>query len=212
MQVRNYSQWYLFCNSNGNLIYSPPRMALVDRRKVFLEVDRVQKFNEFQRSLNAPYETGEMRNSVIVWGLIPTEDGKGNPTWAPDVHVRRQSGWPDNVGEPSWYPWLRWLLFRDPKMQDHGRNQAIADQLMSRVTRERLVPTFGAWGQPELFPNEIIKLDESQAGETGIDGRQFIVTQVTHNLTADGFTYDSDIVAELYDPTKYEFDPLPLNG
>ncbi len=207
MAVREHSQWYLFCNSNGNLIYSPPRSQQVSRGKVFREVDRVQAFDEFQRNLNAQHDTRGQRNAVIIWGLIPAEDGNGNPIWAPDIHVRRQKDWPNNVGVPSYYPWLRWTLRRNPKWNDHERNRAIADEVFRRVRREQIIATFGAWGQPDLFPYEIITLSEEQAGATGVDAKQFIVSSITHSLNADGFTYDCDIVGELFDDTQYTFDP-----
>lgn len=207
MAVRQHSYWYLFCNSNGNLIYSPPRSQVKSRGKVFREVDRVQAFDEFQRNLNAQHDTREQRNAVFLWGLIPAEDGNGNPTWTPDIHVRRQADWPNNVGVPSYYPWLRWAMMRNPKWNDHERNRAIASEVFSRVTRERIISTFGAWGQPDVFPYEIIILNEGQAGETGVDAKQFIISSITHSLNANGFTYDCDIVGELFDPTKFTFDP-----
>lgn len=207
-QVRQHSFWYLFCNTNGNLIYSPPARMIKDRGKKFVEVDVRKDFNEFQRTLSADFDTAEQRNAVIVWGLIPTEDGRGNPTWAPDVHVRKEKDWPRNVGDPSYYPWLRWVLMRNPKWNDHERNRAIADETFRRVRREKIFGVFGAWGQPELFPYEVITLDEGQAGETGVNGRKFIVTSITHNLNADGFTFDSDVTCELFDPDFADFDPL----
>jgi hypothetical protein len=231
-KVREYSFFYLYCNHFGNLIYGPAtevietaKQTIIDETNpsfegedmTFVEVDTKKNFNEFQRSLSGTFDTAEMRNSVVVMGLVMSQTKEGVPLWMPQIVVKRQEDWPNNEGDVAFYPWLKWALIRDMRWNDFRRNQLITDELFRRLTRIKANASFSAWGQPGFHPYMVFKIDESNARETGLDivgsdvvtgCTKYIAAEVSHTLEAqDGYKWDTQINCEYFDEKAILFDP-----
>lgn len=216
-QVRTHSLWYLYVNNFGNLVYSPPPALIRDSTKEYLfrEMDPGGgNYNEIINGAATTFDTDQMRGAVFVQGLTTVATKEGFPFWTPTAVVKRQKGWPTDPElqkDPAFAPWLRYSVLSDPKWQDLKRLQFIAEEIFRRVTRNKAMVTLGAWGQPRLFPYQLIQIDESQADELGIqdetssDVQEYLAVQIEHTITASpSFGWNTMIQAELYDKSRDE--------
>jgi hypothetical protein len=231
-EIRKYSGFYLYCNHFGNLVYGPPVLVIQRGKRtkinvqensygkfevassqddmVFKEVDLVENFNEFQRNLTGSYDTSEMRNSLTVIGLNMNSTKDGVPLWIPQIVTKRQEKWPNNPDAPSYYPWLRWILIRNMRWNDYERNVLNTEEIFRRAQRNKANASFGAWGQPELFPFMTLKIDESQARETGLDVAfgdctSYIVNEINHNIEPQ--KWETEVNAEIFDEKAVNYEP-----
>jgi hypothetical protein len=79
-------------------------------------------------------------------------------------------------------------------------------------TRVRGVEQFSSWGHPELFPYDVLTLDESQRDETGVNGLNVIVGAHTLNIGVEDFMLNSNFSCETLDSKQIDYDPnLPLH-
>ena len=208
MRIREFTNFYLYANNFGNIIYGPPKRIVQDSGKTFVEVDTVGAFNEIRKQLSVTYDTAQMRNSVFLQGLtfLRNPDGKELGTWAPHVHIKTKPNFPKDIDEPSFAPWLRHALLRDPKYEFPNLARLAADEMFRRVTRQIIVADFTSWGHPTVFPYQYLEINESQNNETGVNGKKFIIG--AHTITGvAGQSLESKFSTESFDSTLIDYDP-----
>ena len=165
-------------------------------------------YSQYQSHLDVPFGTNHVRNAVMTMALISAAEDPTNPAkYTPVVIIKKQPGWPFNVNDPSYVPWLKWLIVRSPHWNDFARAQANTTQRFVRGIQPRTTPTFGAWGHALLYPYDIVQLNEEQAGETGIDGVKVIVQEVTKVFDAEEKSFTMELNCEYVNFSLFEWSP-----
>ena len=214
-KIREFCQYYLYANNHGNLIFGPKTSVIKETDFEFVEVDKASNFNEIQRRLDVSYDTSQCRNAVFLQGLTFNKDldtGAGiTGNWTPHVHIRRKPNFPNDIGDISFSPWLRYLFWRDCKFEYPALAALNASELLRRATRERAVADFGGWGNPALFPYHIISIKED-SNETGINAfSKVIIAAHTLRVSASNFQIQSDFSTETLDVGTLNYDNnIPL--
>lgn len=211
-KIREFSNFYLFCNAKGHLIYGAPQQVVQDSNYTFVEVDTMGNFNEIKRRLDVSSDTAEMRNAVFVQGIscIPGKDtASGWPEWNTHIHVEKKPNFPNDVNEPSYAPWLRYAFLRNPKYEDVAATRLNAAEIFRRCKRRRLVGEWEGWGNPLLFPYFIVRINESR-GETGISMLPLIIASHTISISGETFELSSTFSAENFDAATVDYDPYAL--
>ena len=202
-RLRQFNNWYLFANSEGKLVYGPPKKIIKDSSKSFVLTDTAGDFNEIQRHIDTHFDTSELRNIVSLFGTTFLRDSVKDKSGSWILH-RHEYASANNVTDPSFAPWLRRAFMRDPKWEDPGLARLAAKEILRRVTRNRYVASFSAWGQPDIKPYNVITIDEK---ETGANTTSLVVA--SHTLTADAQTHQlsSEFTCEAFDPGTVNYDP-----
>lgn len=209
MEVAEFSGFFLFANNWGSICYTPGEYAVSSQTNYeFVEQpgDPTQlsetAFNEVRRNLEVNHPTSEIRNAVISQGLMVAGSSL---EICPIVMVQRQDGWPDNVTDPTYIPWLRFAIQRNPHWGDPSRLKWNNDQLFYRISRQRNFANWSAWGRG-LYPYQTFQVNETHLQETGVNGLKYIASAVTHTLNADQFTWEVSIEAEKFED-EYKYSP-----
>jgi len=216
-EIRSFSNWYLYFNNWGNLVYGPPKLIVDNINQTFKEVADCGDFNEITRSLSVEYNTADTRNYVFLQGLTWLGPKIGTPggekgQWAPHISVGAKDGWPNDQSDFAHCPWRRAAFMRNPKWEDVRLLQLAASEMLRRTTRFRGVESFDSWGHPELFPYHVISIDESSRDETGINGVDVIVAAHNLSINASDLLLTSQFSCETLDQTAIDYDPnLPPN-
>ena len=217
LRVREESRWILCTNAFGNLIYCPTEYYLAQSETLTFREMPTQPgdFDEIQEHLNVTQSTEQMVNGVIVMGLVPVVDGAPNVTpLMPQMERVVNEKWPNNINDPNYYPWMKFIFKCEPMMSDPIRLSAYAHRLYRNNTRNMRTVSFATWGNPHVHVHQIIRVIE-RSGETGAsgstpdEGALYIVTSVTHTLETTRYMYTTTIDAELYEPGVYQFSALP---
>jgi hypothetical protein len=121
--IRDFTQWYLYANNWGNIIFGPPKSVVKNSGITFKEVDNCNSFYEYVRGLSVDFNTTDTRNMVYAQGLTwigPRigEAGWDKGQWVPHVHIARKAGWPNDTNDHSHAPWKRVTFMRDSKWED----------------------------------------------------------------------------------------------
>jgi hypothetical protein len=209
-RIREFTNWYLYPDHEGNIVYQPPSSILSSgSARTFREVDQVGNFDEILNDIEEVIDTAEMRNAVIVQGntCVYNQDNPEFSQWATHVHIK--SAFPDkqNSDDPFFAPYPRMAFIRNPKFEDVNRTRANAAEIFRRLTRDRSTLSFSAWGQLDLHPYDLIKINENIMNETGANGKDYVVA--SHTLTANGedHTIMSTINCERLDSSALTYDP-----
>ena len=218
-KIREFSNFYLYANNFGHIIYSPPKQALRSTTKTFVEVDTVGNYNEIKRRLDVDLNTNELRNGVIVGGItfIPNKDAPGGfGEWSTHFHKQMIAGFPSDVGDAAFAPYSKLVFLRNPKWEDVNLARLACSEILRRVTRQRITATFDAWGQNAIFPYHIININESLTNETGVglnSPNGYVVAAHTLKASTENWTLDSTLNVESYDPATGAYDPnLPSSS
>jgi len=220
-EIREFTGFFMFPNIFGNIVYAPAEVALgVKSKKTpkaqwnYYEISGgspggATDYSQYQGALSVPFGTDHVRNAVMTFALIPASTKPKFPMvdYAPVVIIKKQPKWPFNTSDPSYVPWLKWLIVRSPHWNDLGRAKANTEQRFLRGIMPRTTPSFGSWGHALVYPYDIIKLDESEAGETGIDQTSVIVQSVTKTFDAERKSFGMELACEYVDFTKFEWSP-----
>jgi hypothetical protein len=96
------------------------------------------------------------------------------------------------------------------RWNDYERNVLNTEEIFRRAQRNKANASFGAWGQPELFPFMTLKIDESQARETGLDVAfgdctSYIVNEINHNIEPQ--KWETEVNAEIFDEKAVNYEP-----
>jgi len=208
-ELTEFSGFYLFANNWGSLVYAPPEITLspyIDFE--FSEMpgddrfENISDFNEIITNLSVNNPTDEIRNVVITQGLVIGPDGE---KLSPLVSIKTQDGWPNNIKDPTYIPWLRYLIQRNPHWNDPKRMQWNNAQMFDRVSRERAFGAWSAWGRA-LYPYQTFKISETHNNETGANQQKFIASAITHSFSADDYKWNISIEGEKYE-SKFKFSP-----
>lgn len=165
-------------------------------------------YNQYQSHLDVPYGTEHVRNAVMTMSFITSNSDPGNALkYRPITIIKKQPEWPFNVDDPSYVPWLRWLIARSPHWNDKARLQANTNQRFLRGIQPRTTPTFGAWGHAALYPYDLITLHEQELNETGIDGIQVICQSVTKTFDGHQKAFTMEVASEYINFDIFEWSP-----
>ncbi len=150
-EIAEFTGFYLYANNWGNIVYSPPELALSPYSDfLFVEMpgdatySNITNFNEIVALLSVSNPTDEIKNAVMIQGL--QENNKNGWSLDPIISIRKQKGWPYNVEDPTYVPWLRWMIQRNPHWNDPARLDWNTTQLFARASRERSFVTLQGWG------------------------------------------------------------------
>lgn len=211
-RIREVSLWYLYANNFGNLIYGPPPSIVTNTGKVFKEADINSEFNEMRR-LDVTYDTAETRNFVEVMGqqFLGDVNNPEKGTWGPIYAIAKTPGFPNNIGDHNFAPWERMYFQRNPKFESSALLHFDAQELLRRCSRVRGVADYSSWGQPTVFPYDVITIDESLDDETGLNSKQMIVAAHTFNLSSNNYQPESSFSVESFDPIQINYDPNLMN-
>jgi hypothetical protein len=188
--------------------------TLTFREAAFTPDDETIDYNEIQQSLSVTQSTENMRNGVSMQGVVPVGDTSNYfNTYQQVLVVYRDDKWPNNVDAPNYSPWMRWVIKRDPMQADAKRLELSAKELYKRVSRNMRLVSFSTWGNPKVYPYQLIRIIE-RSGETGVGGTEpengalYLVTSVQHNLDTNSYLYTTQIDAELLEQGSYTFGHL----
>lgn len=170
-------------------------------------------YNQYQKHLDVPIGTDHIRNAVMAQSMVQAAEDPTNPVrYMPITVVEKQQGWPRNIDDPSYVPWLKWLVARSPYWNDLARLQKNTKQRLLRGIQPRLTPAFGAWGKSRLYPYDIVLLHEQEANETGVDGVQFVTQQVTKNFDGEKKNFTMEVATEYINFSTFEWSPHDNQG
>lgn len=209
-RIREFSNFYLYANNFGNILYTPPKQALKQSNKTFVEVDTVGAFNEIKKRLDVDLNTAELRNGVIVAGItfLPNKDGIVGGEWSTHFHKQMIAGFPTDIGDAAFAPWRKIIFLRNPKWEDPNLARLACSELLRRVTRQRVTSAFDAWGQKDLFPYHLISIDESLTNETGAGlNNPYVVASHTISANTQDWLLNSSINVESFDSAAANYDP-----
>jgi len=216
-EIRSFSNWYMYFNNWGNLVYGPPKLIVDNISKTFKEVSDCGDFNEITRNMNVEYNTADTRNYVFLQGLTWLGPKIGTPggekgQWSPHISVGAKAGWPNDQTDFAHCPWRRAAFMRNPKWEDVRLLQLAASEMLRRSIRYRGVENFESWGHPEVFPYHVITIDESGRDETGVNGMDVIVAAHNLSINVSDLLLTSQFSCETLDQTAIDYDPnLPPN-
>lgn len=216
-EIRSFTNWYMYFNNWGNLVYGPPKLIVDNINQTFKEVADCGDFNEITRNMNVEYNTADTRNYVFLQGLTWLGPKIGTPggekgQWSPHISVGAKEGWPNDQTDFAHCPWRRAAFMRNPKWEDVRLLQLAASEMLRRSIRYRGVENFESWGHPELFPYHVITIDESGRDETGVDGMDVVIAAHNLSINASDLLLTSQFSCETLDQTAIDYDPnLPPN-
>ena len=197
-EIAKVSQWFLYVNNWGNLVYGPRSVQLRPTNIVFKEAsNQPGKYDEIIRNLEVTVDSSMVRNGVMVTGLSAGAQDAGLPLYGPLIAVRKQTPFPTNAKSDAFIPWMRWWIERNPQWNDANRINANIELMFERSQRPRIFTSWTGWGRTDVYPYDIVTIDESLSNETGINQKQFIITQVQHRISADeGYVFNTSFEGE----------------
>lgn len=216
-RIREFSSFYLYANNYGNIVCGPPKAIIRDTGLQFKEVDTAQEYNEFTKRLDIDFDTSDTRNMVYVQGLtfLGNANAGGKDAlgqWVPHIHIKRKSNFPNDIGDHSYAPWIRYAFMRNPKWEFPSLTALAAEEMFRRLVKLKANSSFSAWGQPNLFPYDVITINEELNNETGANGLKFIIGAHTFTISTDNYQPQSSFNCEIVDETLINYDPnLPPN-
>ena len=210
-KIRQWSQWWMYFDEDGKLNYRDPVLTTVSsptsspNGRKFKEVpSTVDAYDELKR-MNIVKRLAEIINTVFVQGL-----DYNYPVPRPLFALEQSPlGGTIDRARMGWVPWNRFQIISDSALNSPGVVQSVAAEVFKRASRPRFFIQFSAWGQPDLYPLNIIEIEEIDK-ETGImeltEAKKFRITSITHNLSKSTEAYTCDIEGEWVDP-QYTYDP-----
>ena len=204
------TQWLLYANNWGNLVYQPIDVAIAQNEQG-LRFDetpmQVNDFTEILQSISMDYPMADVRNSLTSYSLVQLgRDADGNPKYVPIVQKSVEEGWPNNTESPTFIPWQRQAVVVSPFWNDKARFAAVHNQRFRRLDRIRVTTSFSAWGSPLIVPvqrmwvNEYPTYELGQVQTPGDISKCFVISSVSHSFD-NQFQWHVGIEAELIDET-----------
>lgn len=214
-RVREFSNFYLYANNFGHIVYCPPAKALKSVDKKFVEVDTLGNFNEIRRRLDVSLDTAESRNAVFVTGIkffrhsdVPGQEG----SWGPHAHTAVAKGYPRNTSDTCFAPWLRYVFLRNPKWESEPLAALACQEILRRATRQRVISDFSSWGDSSLFPYHVITIDESISNETSANNfNPYVIASHTISASSSDFSLNSSFSVESVDFAAANYEPNLAN-
>lgn len=212
-RVREFSNFYLYANNLGHIIYCPPATALKTVDKKFVEVDTVGNFNEIKRRLDVSLDTAESRNAVFVTGVTFARNNDGSEVgWVPHAHTAVVKNFPKNVNDTCFAPWLRYIFLRNPKWESPALASLACQEILRRATRQRVVADFDAWGDSSLLPYNVITIDESINNETSVNNfNPYVIASHTLHASTTNYMLESSFSVESVDFAAANYEPSLAN-
>lgn len=214
LEIRKFSGFYLFANSNGQIVYAPPENVFntgslttgTGEVTKFVEQggqainNNVLRFTEVQNQLNVEHRPINSKNKVLVVGYdtrsIDFTEGQG----APIFQVAEDTSWPFDVTNPNYIPWRAITILRNPMWNDSARAAFIAAETFKRVNRPYVFVSWTSLGQIGIFPYDLVTIDETLSAETGVVGNSIVVTSITDRVEANNMSFFSTYEGEIVDP------------
>jgi hypothetical protein len=218
LRVSTYTGCWLFFDSQGRLNYLfpgkeiPIRMVkAVNPMYQFKEVQTVGNFNEIKR-LSLDKDFSNTYNRILIEGATPFYSKDFNIIYRmiPEDLESFTRNMHDSMKE-GFIPWNKTKVFREPYYNTIQAVQRIADQYYRRLKRPFNTVSWDTWGQPQLFPLDIVRVYEqfpsgSQSVGTEHDDKFYIISSISHQLDAQNKSYTSTINADLlYPDWQYDF-------
>lgn len=210
-RVREFNNFYLYANNFGNIVFGPPKKVVKEVDFEYREVDIERLYNEYQDRLDVDYDTSDTRNMVFMQGqtFVGNINAAGKESlgqWVPHIHIKRKPNFPNDIGDHSFSPWIRYAFMRNPKWEFPSLTALAAEEIFRRLVRLKAQESFSAWGNSGLFPYDIITLRENLANETGIEGTDVIIAAHTLSVSSDNFQPKSSFTCETVDRASINYD------
>jgi hypothetical protein len=212
VRVARYSGCWLYLDNMGVLRYVHPSKVVnpyvkqgktLANKYIFKEVQTVGNFNEL-RKLSYEKNFDNTFNRVVTMGVTPIYSNTLDVlvSMFPETPTAYKNVMADSSKE-GFIPWNKTLLNRDPMMNTQRAVNAINYETYKRVGRPVYTTSWDTWGQPELFPLDIVQIREDIFGggdhTVGADlDKFFIISAITHNLDAQTKNYTSTINADMF--------------
>ena len=111
--------WKLFGRYDGKLVYGPIEKLLTNNDNIFYEVPtNIGEFDEIRKGLSVNVSFKNVfRNAMMRGGLLYLgyKDVDQKYATQPVYKIKRQDGWPNNVEDRTYIPWLRWDVQYNPE-------------------------------------------------------------------------------------------------
>jgi hypothetical protein len=221
-QIADYSGFTLFANRYGEVVYQPMPTAfsvnsnsyygaLAGGKEEFGDIPStggnldVNRWNSYKGSLNVNYDDENTRNVVCIMGTKLRSDFTMLPM--PITTFMFLEDWPDgNQDANTWAPWLKIWLERQPELFDPTLYKGYVDEIWKRATCAKISAKFTSWGAARFLPHQVVTLyDNSQT--TGIDGKTFVIVDLSHEFNAQDLSYNIQVSAEYLDTETLKFMP-----
>ena len=219
LKVAAYTGCWLYFDAQGRLNYRHPGKEIPIREAIsatnplyqFKEVQKVGNFNEIKR-LTLEKDFANTVNRVVVQGATPfyAKDLSVFARMIPEDLESFERDMHDSMKE-GFIPWNKTKVFREPYYNTTQAVQRIAAQYYKRLSRPFYTVSWDTWGQPQLFPLDIVRIYEQfPGGDQSVgsekDDRYYIISSITHQLNAQDKSYTSTINADLLFPDwQYDF-------
>lgn len=167
--------------------------------ETFGEAPQRGRYNEWL-ALGSGRSSEEVRNAVIVIGMSCADENLTGPVMA----IRTDNG--SQVGHylgNTLLPWLRWLVYPDPKINNAGVATKVAEQLWQNNNRLKINATGKVWGHPKLVPWKKILINQ-EIDHIGNPGGPWRIISANHHLSMNPTEYYCTLEVEWVDP-RYSY-------
>ena len=159
--------WYFFHPIDGMFHYCPPFTS--SNSTVYQEIAQgtsITQYNEMY-ALTELKDVTDFRNGVIVEGMDMTQDVpapiaqvyKTDLTNTASTNIFNTVSAGGSSAVMGYVPWYRWTIIPDAKLNTPGTVQWVANRTFSNLTRPHITGQFKSFGNPTLYPLDIILLN-----------------------------------------------------
>lgn len=219
--LSSFVQWlgaWMFVNNWGNLIttwpvgnvatswlkYSSDATGLKLLDNLNLQMSPSSTLGAYNEIYDVQFttDTKHIRNSITVIGLN-WDQSNMVPL------VQQENDWNSiyNGASPNFVAMKRQMLIQNPRLNTWDAVNKMLSVAALRYSRPRYLISFSMWGQPDIFPYDLVYIPDP-TGRTIISdlagndprGARFRVTSITHTFDAKSKSFTSQVQAEWADP------------